>query len=151
KSSRRQHITQLESLFLLPLATLRKYVGPFALHTCHQQMQHSLFHTEVVQLPPQVQKWASYQIPFSACMMNSFDAYVSTCWLLQLIMGCGLVIEHLLQIVHTVTEKSHHLALLQDKQYICDCCMGLNLGLSCHHYFRAWTDVKGLPFHIGLI
>ena len=87
-------------------------------------------------------------------MMNNFendDAYVSTRWLLQLITGRGLVIEHVLRIVHTATEKSHHIAILQDKRYICDCCMGLNLGLPCRHYFRAWTDVKGLPFHVGLI
>ena len=51
-------------------------------------------------------------------MMNNFendDAYVSACWLLQLITGRGLVIEHVLRIVHTATEKSHHIAILQDK------------------------------------
>lgn len=49
-------------------------------------------------------------------MMNNFendDAYVSTRWLLQLITGRGLVIEHVLRIVHTATEKSHHIANLQ--------------------------------------
>ncbi|KAF8239477.1 hypothetical protein L208DRAFT_1236878, partial [Tricholoma matsutake] len=79
ESSRRQHNTQLESLFLLPLATLQKYVRPFALHTCHQQMQHSLFYcTEVVQLPPGVQKWASYQIPFSAVSQSADNILQTT-------------------------------------------------------------------------
>ena len=87
-------------------------------------------------------------------MMNGFlngDAHISTVWLLQLCMERGLLVEHLFRIVHTATGKAHHLALLQDNRYICDCCMGLNLGIPCRHYFRAWMDVQGMPFHLGLI
>ncbi|KAJ6543270.1 hypothetical protein DFH09DRAFT_1088967 [Mycena vulgaris] len=45
----------------------------------------------------------------------------------------------------------HYLALLPDGRYICNCCMPLNLGIACQHYFHAWIDVQGLPFHISLI
>ncbi|KAJ6487318.1 hypothetical protein DFH09DRAFT_1291526 [Mycena vulgaris] len=27
----------------------------------------------------------------------------------------------------------------------------LSMGIPCRHYFRAWIDVQGLPFHISLI
>ncbi|KAJ6560632.1 hypothetical protein DFH09DRAFT_1083506 [Mycena vulgaris] len=45
----------------------------------------------------------------------------------------------------------HQLAVLPDGRYICNCCMPLNLGIPCQHYFHAWIDVQGLPFHISLI
>ena len=45
------------------------------------------------------------------------------------------------------------LAVLPDNRYVCDCCMGLNLGIPCRHYFQPLTVVKakGLWFHIGLV
>lgn len=87
-------------------------------------------------------------------MINTFEndaAYISTGWLLQLIKRRGLEVQHILRITHKATGKVHHLVILQDKRYICDCCMGLNLGIPCRHYFTAWTSVQGLPFHIGLV
>ncbi|KAJ6538936.1 hypothetical protein B0H10DRAFT_1971266 [Mycena sp. CBHHK59/15] len=45
----------------------------------------------------------------------------------------------------------HIIAILPDGRYVCDCCMGLNLGLVCRHYFTAWLKMPGLPFHISLI
>lgn len=63
----------------------------------------------------------------------------------------GLVVRHLLRIRHTSSGSIHYLAVLPDGRYICNCCMPLNLGIPCRHYFRAWIDVQGLPFHISLI
>lgn len=87
-------------------------------------------------------------------MMSTFEndaAYISTRWLLQLVKGQGLEVRHILRIIHKATGKVHYLVLLQDKRYICDCCMGINLGIPCRHYFAAWTNVQNLPFHIGLV
>ncbi|KAJ7440880.1 hypothetical protein FB451DRAFT_1442806, partial [Mycena latifolia] len=58
QSSRRQHDSNLESLFCGPLAMLRAQAGPYALQTSYKQMRLSLFYeTEVVQLPNEVSSW----------------------------------------------------------------------------------------------
>lgn len=88
------------------------------------------------------------------CMLNSFEndnAYIGTKWFLCLITTRGLEVHHLLRIVHSSTGATHHLAILRDGRYICDCCMGLNLGLLCRHFFQAWTKIQGLQFHISFI
>lgn len=87
-------------------------------------------------------------------MLNSFEndnAYIGTKWFLCLITTRGLEVHHLLRIVHSSTGATHHLAILRDGRYICDCCMGLNLGLPCRHFFQAWTKIQGLRFHISFI
>ena len=38
-----------------------------------------------------------------------------------------------------------------EKQYICDCCMGMNTGISCHQYFQALSVVTNLEFIIGVV
>ncbi|KAJ6501349.1 hypothetical protein DFH09DRAFT_944711 [Mycena vulgaris] len=48
-------------------------------------------------------------------------------------------------------EQPYYLAVLPDGRYICNCCMPLNLGIPCRHYYHAWINVQGLPFHISLI
>ena len=87
-------------------------------------------------------------------MMNTFNndsVHISTKWLLRLITNRGLQVQHILRVIHTATGATHHLAVLPDKRYICDCCMGMNLGVPCRHYFRVWIDMPGMPFHLGLI
>lgn len=86
----------------------------------------------------------------SGRIMND-RAYISTRWLIRLIRSKGLNILHLLRISHRPSGTSHYLAILDDHRYICDCCMGLYLGVPCRHYFRALTEVKTLTFHISLI
>ncbi|KAJ7447827.1 hypothetical protein FB451DRAFT_1054279 [Mycena latifolia] len=86
--------------------------------------------------------------------MNDFQndrAYIETRFLLRLIREQGVTPSHLLKVTHTETGATHIIALLPDGRYICDCCMGTNLGLVCRHYFIAWTEIPGLPFHISLI
>ena len=53
--------------------------------------------------------------------------------------------------MHLGTDASHHLVLLADSCYTCDCCMGINLGIPCCHYFQVLTKVQGMKFNIGLI
>ena len=90
-------------------------------------------------------------------MANAFKndtAHISTKWLLRLITGRGLSVQHLLKIVHLSghsTVSTHFLALLPNGWYVCDFCMGLNLGIPCRHYFQALTTVKNLQFYIGLV
>jgi predicted methyltransferase len=87
-------------------------------------------------------------------MVNRFEndkSYISTKWLLRLIRGRGLTVEHLLRVTHKGTGVIHMVALLKDNRYICDCCMGTSLGLPCRHYFQVLSMVKNLEFDIGVI
>jgi hypothetical protein len=87
-------------------------------------------------------------------MVNTFannDTYISTKWLLQLLAGHGLHVEQLLRIIHLSGGQPHYLALLGDGRYVCDCCMGINLGIPCRHYFQALTTVPGLRFSVALV
>lgn len=87
-------------------------------------------------------------------MINSFandNARISTKWLLRLIDGRGLKVKNLFLVTHLGTGTSHHLAILKDGRYICDCCMGTNLGIPCRHYFQLLTKVQGMKFNIGVV
>ena len=82
---------------------------------------------------------------------NNDNAYISTKWLLRLILQRGLRIRHLLCVKRMGTNTKHYLAVLRDGCYICDCCMGLNLGLPCRHFFQVMLKMDSLRFHIGLV
>ncbi|EDR08148.1 uncharacterized protein LACBIDRAFT_297917 [Laccaria bicolor S238N-H82] len=87
-------------------------------------------------------------------MLNSFEndnAHISTKWLLHLIKGRGLQVTHLLCVTHDGTDAFHMVALLPNDNYVCDCCMGMNLGIPCRHYFRALSAIKNLKFNIEVI
>lgn len=45
----------------------------------------------------------------------------------------------------------HHIIILADMRYLCDCGMSMNVGIPCRHYFRVLQTVRDLPFHIGLV
>jgi len=89
-------------------------------------------------------------------MTDNFEndhKYVSTKWLISLVVAQGLPITHLLRVTHLSPEtpSTHTIALLEHGLYVCDCCMGANLGIPCRHFFNAMTNIRSLPFHIGLI
>ncbi|KAJ6524880.1 hypothetical protein DFH09DRAFT_937053, partial [Mycena vulgaris] len=136
----------VRSLFKPILDLLRENVGPFVLQTCFKQMELSMFYSaRVLQLPEGIRDWEP---------RNTFindNAYIGTRFLLRLVRERGLVPAHLIQIIHTQTGATHIIALFNDGRYLCDCCMGSNLGVVCRHYFVAWVKVPGLPFHISLI
>jgi hypothetical protein len=77
---------------------------------------------------------------------------VSTRWLLQLIGERGLSVIGLLRVTHAQGTKAHYIAILSDGRHVCDCCMLLNLGIPCRHFFKAFSmQINGLHFSIGLI
>ncbi|KAF8164628.1 hypothetical protein K438DRAFT_1617266, partial [Mycena galopus ATCC 62051] len=137
ESSRKNHPTQLDTLFKSVLDLLRLHAGPFALQTCHKQMELSLYYTaHDLQLP------------------NHFKndrAYIGTRFLLRLVREQGLVPSHLIKIIHTHSQATHILVLFSDGRYMCDCCMQENLGVVCRHYFAGWIKIPGLPFNTSLI
>ncbi|KAJ7468854.1 hypothetical protein B0H11DRAFT_2045142 [Mycena galericulata] len=123
------------------------------------------YEATALQLPEGIRDWSEYAIALNDAepgfewqeneqqrSRNDFTndrAYVGTRFLLRLVREA--VPSHLLKITHAETGATHILALLPDGRYICDCCMGGNVGIVCRHYFVAWTKIPGLPFHISLI
>jgi predicted methyltransferase len=87
-------------------------------------------------------------------MLNHFEndaSHIGTRYLLHLIHGEGHQVEHLLKITHKGLGTTHILALLPNDQYVCDCCMGTNLGIPCRHYFQALSIVRNLHFILGVV
>ncbi|KAJ7713762.1 hypothetical protein DFH07DRAFT_763242, partial [Mycena maculata] len=87
-------------------------------------------------------------------LFNSFEndtAYMSTRWLLRQMADRDLVPTYLVRVTHKTLGTVHIVALFPDGRYVCDCCMGTNLGIVCCHFFFAWTKMDGLPFHISLV
>ncbi|KAF8225201.1 hypothetical protein L208DRAFT_1506921 [Tricholoma matsutake] len=166
-NSHQQHENNIESIFRGPLQLCRKYLGPFALNMCYTQMQQSCYYkTEVLQRPKGIRNWNESCIKVDESlgydwendeekqMINPFandNVRISAKWLLWLIDGPGLNIKHLLCVTPLGTNASHHLVILADGHYICDCCMGTNLGIPCRHYFQILTRVQGMKFNVGLI
>ncbi|KAI0713735.1 hypothetical protein C8Q76DRAFT_583522, partial [Earliella scabrosa] len=132
------------------LISVRQYAGPYALQTAYTQMEQSVYYkTEVVQLPMGMRNWTTF---------NTFDndeQYISTKWILRLVQKRGLKVKHLLKISHgsSKTASPHYIVVIDPYQHVCDCGMGLNLGIPCRHYFQALTATRGagLLFHIGLV
>jgi len=86
--------------------------------------------------------------------MNTFEndrSHISTKYLLRLTARRGLMVEHLFRVTHRGTGAYHVLAVLPENDYICDCCMGLNIGLPCRHYFQVLSAAKTLRFDLGKV
>ncbi|KAF8590379.1 hypothetical protein K439DRAFT_1644727 [Ramaria rubella] len=132
--------------FELPLALLHQYVGPYALQISYREMGQSVYYcAKILQLPDEHCTWH---------MHNNFlnDAsLISTAFLLHIIISQGLKVVHLLWTIHLGTHTTHTLALFDTGGYVCDCCMGSNLGIPCCHFFCTLLSVKELVFHVALI
>ncbi|KAJ7635604.1 hypothetical protein DFH06DRAFT_1003450, partial [Mycena polygramma] len=146
-----QHKHSQIRLFHSILDILRGFVGPFALNKCYDQMAKSLFYDAgLVQLPD----GATMAGILDSGMFNTFEndsAYMSTRWLLRQMRDRGLVPTYLVRVKHKTSGTVHIIAIFPDGRYLCDCCMGSNLGIVCCHFFLAWTKMDGLPFHVSSI
>ncbi|TEB20381.1 hypothetical protein FA13DRAFT_242387 [Coprinellus micaceus] len=167
QTKRRQHDRQVEGIFSSILDLVRAHTGPLAVQVVYWQMQDSMYYqVELVQLPHGSKKWDAralllytertfaWEDAEETKMMNTFKndaAHISPCWLLQRAIHRGLNVTHIIRITHLSSRMPHYLLVLSNDQYMCDCAMGLNLGLPCRHFFHAWTTFKGLCFQLGLI
>ncbi|KAJ3884853.1 hypothetical protein GG344DRAFT_91441 [Lentinula edodes] len=118
-----EHTNGQSAQDMMRVCDIREHAGPFAVQICYCEMQESMFYSAShLQRPEGAKDWN---------MQNNFTndkAYIST---------CGIA--------------THYLVVLKDGCAICDCCMGLNLGIPCRHYFHLFTKVEGLVFSIGMI
>ncbi|KAG8952833.1 hypothetical protein FRC04_003759, partial [Tulasnella sp. 424] len=143
-----------EATFAPVIKLLEEYAGPFALHTAWEEMERCLNYTaELVEIPGgSLQDWAKAfekdnsgfdWIGGEECRMinhhSNDSASISIPWL--------QVIQFLF---HGGQSSSRHLVLLDHDRYLCDCCMGTNLGLPCCHYFAVLHVMVGLSIHSPL-
>lgn len=89
-------------------------------------------------------------------MIDSFQndgAHLDSKWLLRLVVNQGMRVQTLFRIQHMGSGKSHVLAFMDDQSYVCDCTMGLSLGIPCRHFFTilAASGNTGIQFHMSVI
>ncbi|KAF9056334.1 hypothetical protein BJ165DRAFT_503630 [Panaeolus papilionaceus] len=77
--------------------------------------------------------------------------YISTKWLLRLILSGGQKARSLYRVQRIGTTTFHILAILENGNYVCDCCMGSNAGIPCRHFFQVMLKVHTVKFKIGFI
>lgn len=75
---------------------------------------------------------------------------ISAQYLVSLIQGRGLQIKQYFKVSHYDSGVVHYVVVLAGGQYVCDCMMGINLGIPCRHFFAVLYMGTGISFHIGL-
>ncbi|KAJ6485401.1 hypothetical protein C8R47DRAFT_538198, partial [Mycena vitilis] len=95
--------------------------------------------------------WENNEDQRSRNDFSNDSAYIGARFLLRLVQAQGLVPAYVVKVTHTVTRAMHIVVLFADGRYMCDCCMGSNLGCVCRHFLVVWLKIPGLPFHISLI
>lgn len=86
-------------------------------------------------------------------MFNDFSNdshYLAPEWLARLLLEKGYSLRAVFRIEHRVTAIVHYLFVLEDGRCICDCCMPMNMGIPCRHYWAAW-QAGAVFFHISLV
>lgn len=85
----------------------------------------------------------------------SDNTYIATPWLIHLILACRLKIRHIIKVTFSSNQAAtqHIVVILDHDRYLCDCCMGVNLGIPCRHYFAVLRAMGGvnMTFSLSLI
>lgn len=77
--------------------------------------------------------------------------YIALPWLLHHVSERRLDVRFIVRVTLRGTTAQHIVLILNHDRYICDCCMGINLGLPCRHYFATLGVMVGMQFHLGII
>jgi hypothetical protein len=87
-------------------------------------------------------------------LVNTFTndtARISAAWLIDLIIARGLTISKVYTVIHNGTGTRHLVVQVSGDQYLCDCCMGTNLGIPCRHFFAVFHRVPGTRFRLASV
>ncbi|KAF9035138.1 hypothetical protein BJ165DRAFT_1355927, partial [Panaeolus papilionaceus] len=79
------------------------------------------------------------------------NAYISTKWLLRLILSGEQKVRNLYWVQCISTTTFHILVILENGNYVCNCCMDSNAGIPCWHFFQVMLKVHMVKFKIGFI
>ncbi len=84
-------------------------------------------------------------------MLNGFNdnlPYISLPYLMLELSLHDLTITHVLRVTHLGTGAVHHVVVLADMCYMCNCAMSMNMGIPCSQYFCNNNDSRGPEFPI---
>ncbi|KAK0438683.1 uncharacterized protein EV420DRAFT_1279936, partial [Desarmillaria tabescens] len=148
-----QHPSAIDVLFAEPLKLIQGNCVLYAVQKLYKQIEHSVFYNvEQVPLPAGYTHWN---------LLNTFEddnIKLSTKYLLCFIATHGWLCSGLFKIAYYASESIHFIAVLDMEHTLCDCIIGINLGIPCCyyyallHYFRL-TKEQGLStvvFYLSL-
>ena len=77
--------------------------------------------------------------------------HISAQYLLELIAERQWTCVEIFEVKHYATTLSHYVAILDTNHPVCDCMMGINLGIPCHHFYAVLRySSSSAQFHLGL-
>ncbi|KAK0455367.1 uncharacterized protein EV420DRAFT_1272717, partial [Desarmillaria tabescens] len=112
-----QHPSAIDVLFAEPLKLIQGNCVLYAVQKSYKQMEHSVFYHN---------------------LLNTFEddnIKLSTKYLLCFIATHGWLCSGLFKIAYYTSESIHFIAVLDMGHTLCDCMMGINLGIPCCHYY----------------
>jgi hypothetical protein len=70
--------------------------------------------------------------------------------LLELIRERGWEVTHLYKVMRYNCDTCHFAVVLANGHVICDCMMGINLGIPCRHFYSLLFMTSTVVFHISM-
>lgn len=77
--------------------------------------------------------------------------YIALPWLIHQVTERRLDVRFIICVTLRGTTAQHIVLILSHDRHICDCCMGVNLGIPCRHYFAALAVMVGMRFHLSAV
>ncbi|KAH6874625.1 hypothetical protein BKA70DRAFT_1480019 [Coprinopsis sp. MPI-PUGE-AT-0042] len=170
RDSHRRHAHSIEAVFPGPVCLLREHITLYAFQRSYEQMKESMYYTvDSFMLPAGSRSWNDWAVAvrnepgFSWAdsetsngpgMFNNFSndcAYISTKWLLRQTLERGNIVEQLYNVKRGVGEATveHVVAALRGGSYVCDCMMGVNLGIPCRHFYAILRRNQNMALSLG--
>ena len=84
--------------------------------------------------------------PFSNDTLN-----ISIKYLVELIQERGWVIDQLYKVTRYDSDTTHYVAVLASGHTVCDCMMGINLGIPCRHFYAVSYTTNAVMFHLSMV
>ncbi|KAJ3508004.1 hypothetical protein NMY22_g16753 [Coprinellus aureogranulatus] len=169
RDSARRHPHPIEGIFPAPVHLLRTHSELYPFQVCFKQMQESVYYSvEIIPKPENVRNWDEYAVSVQnepgfqwshdeeKDVFNNFtndSAYLATPWLLRLITAQSHVVEQLVKVIRDSqgSRVFHVVALLTNGGYVCDCAMGLSMGIPCRHFFAVLKKSANLKLRLDII
>lgn len=77
--------------------------------------------------------------------------YIALPWLIHQVLDRRLNVRFIVRVTLPGTMAHHVVLILDHDRHLCDCCMAINLGLPCRHYFATLSVMVGMRFHLSSI
>lgn len=72
-------------------------------------------------------------------------------YIIHQVLDHRLDVRFIVQVTLPGTLAQHIVLVLDHDRHLCDCCMAINLGLPCQHYFATLSVMVGMHFYLSTI